>query len=108
MIRKRTPLLLKNLDNLVEKLGALYALQDEAGEDLETVDEQTLKDAYQALKEFADGMDFENASFVLEEMAGYRLSSADRQAFEEIGRAVNQLDWSKVIDIIRQRKEELS
>lgn len=108
MIRKRTPLLLKNLDSLVEKLGALYAMEEEADDDLESVDDQTLKDAYQALKEFADGMDFENATFVLEEMAGYRLPPADRKAFEELGRAVNQLDWQKVIDIIRQRKEELS
>ena len=104
MIRKRTPVLLKNLKAFTDKLQELYAKEEEEDSSLPEADEQMLKDAYQALKEFAENMDFENASFVLEEMADYRLPQRDKELFDELGNAVNQLDWNRVTELLRRRK----
>ena len=74
----------------------------ETDEELPEVPEATLLDAYGALSEFADSMDYELSRMVLDSMKEYKLDPSDKDRFSRIRTALSQLDWERIKDILTE------
>lgn len=80
-------------------------LKDMAPPDTETLSEapeQTIKDAYQALSEFSEMMDFGLARMVIDSMKEYRLPKEDQNRFDRIGDYLMKLDWKGVQEEVQE------
>lgn len=82
-----------------EKLGRLRETSEDA-EEKEEVPEEELRDAYHALCEVAEQMDYDSVEMILEEMDAYCLPEEDRKRFEEMSRRLKLLDWDGIEEIL--------
>ncbi|WP_022777256.1 response regulator [Butyrivibrio sp. AE3009] len=98
-------------DELIEKylsfknkLAPLSALSGEIGEDIkEPMPEEELKDAYVALSEYAGSMDYDSAQMALDEIGKYRLPPKEQDKVSSIAKALKNLDWDKVKEILNEK-----
>ncbi|MCR5674316.1 MAG: EAL domain-containing protein [Lachnospiraceae bacterium] len=99
LIREKTPALLEALEALGDKLRTFLGGGEEAqaDADLPAIDEVTLKEAWQTLRDFASQMDYEDSVFVLDELRGYALSEADRTRVKKLSDALELLDWDAML-----------
>jgi len=63
-------------------------------------DEKAIKDAYAALSEFTEAMDFDLANMVVESMKEWKLPDEDKAKFDEIEKKLSNLDWDGIKEII--------
>ena len=80
---------------------------DEKAEDAEQkppADPDTIADALSALVEIAEGMDYDSAEMVLEEIAGYSLPAGDEALFAELGKRLKHLDWDGMSALLAERR----
>ena len=103
----------QNTGTLLEKYGAYKeALRDleaadpaaEKKEDKPMIDADTLADAWEALKDMAEGMDYDSAEMVLESLRDYRMEEADEKAFRQIGVYLKALDWKRISEIVNEHR----
>ena len=99
-IMEKTPPLLEMYGKLKSELDGFFADKGAEEYTLPEADEETIQDAFLALSEFASAMDFENASFVLEEMESYRLPKNVKDNLKGLKTAVDRLDWDTVREIL--------
>ena len=97
---EKTPPLLEMYGKLKSELDGFFADKGAEEYTLPEADEETIQDAFLALSEFASAMDFENASFVLEEMESYRLPKNVKDNLKGLKTAVDRLDWDTVREIL--------
>ncbi|MBE5906796.1 MAG: response regulator [Lachnospiraceae bacterium] len=97
-IHKHHAALLSNYLEYYDKLKAWKHPSDDS--DKEPVDETMLADAYEAMKEFCEAMDYDSMEMVVESIAQYRLSKEDTARMEEITKRMKQLDWDGIKAIL--------
>ncbi len=66
------------------------------------IDESALQDAYNALGEFSDSMDFDLAAMVVESMKEFELPEDDAEKFRMIEDKLSNLDWDAIKEIIEK------
>ena len=92
-----------NTDRLLEWYRSyrekLSRLDSDAGTDEEEkpeADQEFLEDAFSSLEEFAGQMDFDMVETVIESLKEYRLAPDDKEIFDEVNAAYNNLDWNGI------------
>lgn len=94
-INANTDRLLEWYRSYREKLARL----DGGGEDdsdKPPADREFLEDAFSSLEEFAGQMDFDMVETVIESLKEYRLEPEDKEIFDEVSRAYDNLDWNGI------------
>ncbi len=97
MIREETPELLKRYRSLDAALSPL----DEDRGDRKELGESQRKEAFQAICEIAECMDYGMMEEVLRDLKEYRLSEADDAALRDLEEKLTQLDWDGIAKIAR-------
>ncbi len=67
-------------------------------------DPDTIADALAALAEIAEGMDYDSAEMVLEEIGEYSLSDEDGALFAELEKRLKHLDWDGMGELLAKRR----
>ncbi|MBO4505972.1 MAG: Hpt domain-containing protein, partial [Lachnospiraceae bacterium] len=67
-------------------------------------DPDTIADALSALTEIAEGMDYDSAEMVLEEIGGYSLPEEDAALFKELEKRLKHLDWDGMSALLAERR----
>ena len=98
-IKVETPALLSIYRSFAEKLAPLCPPKQREEEKM-PIDEATLREAYDTLKEFVASFDYDNAMFVLESLDGYRLPEDEEKRYQNIRTALEKLDWEKAGQIL--------
>lgn len=70
------------------------------GESLNAIDAGTLREAYEALTEFAYAYDADSCRMVMDEIQAYSLPDDDAERFGQIGKNLNRLDWDGILEIL--------
>ena len=97
-IEAKTEGLLEFYRSFLDKLSFLDKTADE---NKPPVDEAQLQDAYNALKEFCESMDFDLASMVVESMKEYKLPESDSEKFRLIEEKLSELDWDAIQELVK-------
>ena len=98
-IKNDTPTLLTLYRGFSEKLSQLSAKAET--DDRPSCDEDTIREAYDALKEFAAMMDYDSFEMVLNDMSAYNCGKEQNEKFEMLQRMLKELNWDGI-------KEQLS
>lgn len=98
-IKNDTPTLLTLYREFSEKLSQLSAKAET--DDRPSCDEDTIREAYDALKEFAAMMDYDSFEMVLNDMSAYNCGKEQNEKFEMLQRMLKELNWDGI-------KEQLS
>ena len=98
-IENETMALLEYYRGFKEKLSFMGS----DDEDKPPADEKSIADAYAALLEFSEAMDFDLANMVVESMKEFKLPAEDKKKFEEIAKKLTNLDWDGIREIINQK-----
>ncbi|MCR4617262.1 MAG: response regulator [Lachnospiraceae bacterium] len=69
------------------------------------ISEEELNDAYNALSDIAEQMDYDSAEMVINSVRECRLEERDKQVIDEIERLLRKLDWDGMENIIKTIKE---
>ncbi len=103
LIREKTPALLEMMDEFAAAFATLQTGSAEPDDaDRPDIDETTLVEAWQALDDFVQQMDYEDSEFVLQELSDYRLPEEDARTKDLLRTALDGLDWMKMGDLIRE------
>ncbi|WP_049945399.1 hybrid sensor histidine kinase/response regulator [Butyrivibrio sp. AC2005] len=97
-IKEETPKLLQMYREFSEKLSQL---SEKTREDTrEVCDEDTINEAYEALKEFAALMDYDSFEMVLEDMTNYNCGEENNEKFSQLQRMLKELNWDGIKDTL--------
>ncbi len=99
-IHEKTEDLIEYYRGFKDKLKFLSGDEDEKKPD---ITEDALNDAYSALLEFTESMDFDLADMVVNSMKEYTLPEKDKGIFEEIEKKLSGLDWDGIREIISSK-----
>lgn len=99
-IRRDTDALLEKYRSYKPALSGLDKEDENDRSTLPEADVATMADAYGAMSEFADSMDYELMKMVIEQMEGYRLPAEDEDKMKAIKAAHLKLDWDKIKEIL--------
>jgi len=96
----------ENIDGLLARYRALGAGlapllardTDDAG--LPPIDAAQLRDAYDAIREFAEAFDFDSVAFTVNSLRGYRIPDGERARCDRLSHAVENYDWDKLGEIL--------
>ena len=100
-IRQHTGELLMLYRSYLDRLSQIEEKEDASG--LEDIDESTLTDAYSAILEMSEIMDYDSVEMVLDSLKKYKMPPEDRDTFREIGRKLIELDWDAMAQIVRNK-----
>ncbi len=103
LIKAETPGLLERYRSLKAKYADRF-MNTVNEDDLEDADEDMIKDAFDSILNFAEMMDFENLTFVLDELKKYRFSESDKALIEKIREQADMLEWDEVANLARSRE----
>ena len=93
------------LESFRDYSGILSRLAEPvAKEELPEASKETVEDAYQAITEFCDAMDYELVNMVLDSLKDYRLEERDRECFDKIRSLLSKLDWEGIKGVIEERR----
>ena len=100
-IKMRTPKLLDSYRAFMSELAPALAEGDEGhvteSSDIKPeISDETLKDAYMSMAEFALCYDTESVQMVLDSLMEYRLSEKDERRVNNIRHALSEIDWAKI------------
>lgn len=70
------------------------------GEFKEPISQEELKDAYAAIGEYADHMDYDAMQAAIEELVRYRLSPEDSEKIQAVDKAYRNLEWNRIPEIL--------
>ena len=98
-IKKFTDGLLELYISFAEKLSPLIKI-DEKNENKPPIDENSLAEAYETMKEVAQTFDYDSMQFVIQSLEEYKLPPDDEKNFEEIKIAASKPDWEKILKLL--------
>lgn len=100
-IREATTPLLSLYRSVAEKVAPLC---DKGGDEADKplIDEETMTEAFGTLREFVQSFDYDNAVFVLDSLAEYRLPEKQSKLYQELKAAIVKLEWEKAAELLRQ------
>ncbi len=84
-------------------LDRLSPLSDDDVSSKEEIDPAELEDAYAALSELAEVMDYDSAEMVLSSVHAYRLPDEDEKRMKELRLRLKELDWDGMREILGKR-----
>ena len=61
-----------------------------------------MTEAFGTLREFVQSFDYDNAVFVLDSLAEYRLPEKESKLYQELKAAIAKLEWEKAAELLRQ------
>lgn len=99
-IKNETDALLADYRSFKEKLSFMSKDTDD---EKTPVSEAALSDAYAALSEFIEAMDFDLADMVIKSMKDYKLPDKDDRIFKEMERLLTGLNWEDMKKVIEER-----
>jgi HPt (histidine-containing phosphotransfer) domain-containing protein len=91
---------LKDLEQADPAFGKNEAA--EAGKPV--ADADTLADAWEALADIAEGMDYDSAEAVLESLREYALAPEDAEAFKQVEINLKALNWDRILELVKQHR----
>ncbi|MBQ9504656.1 MAG: response regulator, partial [Lachnospiraceae bacterium] len=104
-IERLTPELVDSYVNYIETLS--FLVPEEAGseeaDDKPEIDEASLKEAYGAIGELAEVLDYDGVRSVLDEIGNYGLSKDDADRMKKIAKALDGLESEEIIRLVKER-----
>ena len=98
-IKKFTDGLLELYISFAEKLSPLIKIE-EKNENKPLIDENSLLEAYETMKEVAQTFDYDSLQFVIQSLEEYKLPPEDEKKFAEIKIAASKPDWEKIMELL--------
>lgn len=92
-IRSETGRLLSMYRSLYQKLDQELNASDGSDEDLPEIAQKDLEDAYRAIIEVAQGMDYDLMEAVMQGLRGYRFPEVERERMKTLERLFAELEW---------------
>ena len=97
-IEELTPPLLSKYRAYIEKLAPLYSDREESTRSFPEISLEDLKEAYDAITEFAHSFDIDSIENIIAEVKKYRIPEEYRAQFEAIETATYKMDWNELLD----------
>lgn len=98
-IRQRTPELISMYRSYYDKLMPL--ISNESDEDIRPeIDEDSLNEAYTAIRELVDAFDYDSADSVMFSLKDYRIPEGEIDHFEKVKRALAEVDRTEILNLI--------
>ncbi len=101
-IDAHTDELLKNYEAFIEKLSGLDDAEAEDDTDKETIPDEELKEAYEALSEMIPQMDYDSVEMILDQLKDYALPAEAKKAIKEIGKLLKLFDWEGMENALKK------
>ena len=95
-----TETLLKLYLGFMEKLSPLFEHEEE-NTNKPPIDESSLEEALEAMKDAAANFDDDSLTFVLNELAEYKLPPNEQERYEKIKDALEKVDWETVNKLLK-------
>lgn len=87
-------------DKLLEKFRYLVSQLkdvDESQSERDCLDKDSLKEAYQAINEIAQSMDYDTVESIIVQVKSYKLNDDDKSKIQALEKALYDLNWDEVI-----------
>ena len=81
------------------QLAPLCAAQEE-DESLPLLEEEKVREAYDAMREVLSSMDFDSVEYLANYLRGYRIPESERERCSRILRAADDFDWEKIGELL--------
>ena len=78
-------------------------MSTDTDEEKPPVDAGALNDAYAALSEFIDAMDFDLADMVIKSMKDFKLPDNDQRIFTEMEKLLTGLNWDDMRKLLNEK-----
>jgi HPt (histidine-containing phosphotransfer) domain-containing protein len=85
----------------LELLDKLNVDEEDEDSDKGMISEADLQDAYEALRELVDQMDYDAIEMVLASVAEYRLPDDEKEKFKDLNKYLKLFDWDKMEEILK-------
>nr|MCR5451331.1 response regulator [Lachnospiraceae bacterium] len=105
-INEGTPKAFDYMDIIYSDLSGVFEKEDDFDEGMEWIDDSALSDGYQAIREFAEAMDFDGTKFIIDQLQEYAMGEKDSKKISDIKDCMNRLDWDSIIDILDGKGED--
>jgi CheY-like chemotaxis protein len=93
--------LLDDYKHLAEKLAGPGKTEQNEDE-LPVITEEKLKEAYTAIIEFAEQLDYDSIDYIIDSFSAYRLPEAEKRRIGELKKAILDFDCERIPDIISE------
>ena len=101
-IQQDTEPLLKLYRSYIEKLSPLIENKsEEDNSDKPLIDEDSLAEAFEAMKEAAATFDYDSIEFVLQSLEDYSFPQNETEKIKQIKSAAEKLDWEKIAQLLK-------
>ena len=97
-------------EQLLERYRAymdFLAPLEEGDLDLPEIPQDTLTEAYGALRDFADEMDYDSVLTAMDVLTEYRLPKEDGECFKKIKSKLLKLDYDGIVELVKERLKSL-
>ena len=64
------------------------------------ITEEELRDAYDALREVLESMDYDSVTFVTDYLGRYSIPEEERERCEQIRRAADEFEWDRIGELL--------
>lgn len=82
---------------IIDSLDLIFGKEEE---ELPEIPPDTLAEAYQAIQEFANIMDYDCAMMVIDSLKEFSLPKEDKERFEKINKLLSDMDWEGLKEIV--------
>ncbi|MBQ1548428.1 MAG: DegV family EDD domain-containing protein [Lachnospiraceae bacterium] len=82
---------------IIDSLDLIFGKEEE---ELPEIPPDTLVEAYQAIQEFANIMDYDCAMMVIDSLKEFSLPKEDKERFEKINKLLSDMDWEGLKEIV--------
>lgn len=72
-------------------------------EDKPRISGHEMADAYEAMKELVEFMDYDSLEMIFESLQGYKLEQEDKTLVEELKKCFKQLDWDGMKELLKDK-----
>ncbi|HAF26655.1 MAG TPA: hybrid sensor histidine kinase/response regulator [Lachnospiraceae bacterium] len=100
-IAANNDILLNRYESFKDKLSRLN--EPGSDEDKEPIDETTLEEAYEALRDVVPQMDYDAAEMILNDLNGYRLPAEDEARVNQLSGLLRQFSWDKMEELLNDQ-----
>ncbi len=88
----------------LEQADLSYQSGETAEAEKPLADREILDDAWEALADIAEGMDYDSAEAVLESLREYALTPEDAEVFRQVEINLKALNWDRILEIVKQHR----
>jgi HPt (histidine-containing phosphotransfer) domain-containing protein len=86
----------------LELLDKLNVDEEDEDSDKGMISEADLQDAYEALRELVDQMDYDAIEMILASVGEYRLPEDEEEKFKDLNKYLKLFDWDKMEEILNR------